>query len=552
METVYVIGHKNPDTDSICSAMAYAKLKSTIDKTKTYIPARCGNINRQTAFVLKNLNVEAPKLVNDIYPKVKDIMTKEIVALAKGAPLFRVMETIKDKNIRLIPVADENDEFKGIVSVFEISDFLISDRINKKPKYLFDIENFEDVLDGYFYLKQGQRYFEAQIIIGAMPFNKFKSYIERFDYSKVVLIVGKRSKILNYAVKNGVKCIVLTGIDDKNELNDLDFSGYEGCVFISPFDTSQTARRLSLSIPISYIMNKNPLTVKENDYLSRAKELMANSNYRGLPVVDEDKHLRGIVTRSDIIKKHTKKVILVDHNEFSQAVNGIETAQIVEIIDHHRLGTIKTDYPIFFFSKPIGSTCTLVTQLYKHYGIKPDRTTALLLLSGLLSDTVILKSPTTTEIDRQTADYLSEIAGVFVEKYGSDMFKSASSIDSLSANEIVTSDLKIYSEYGIKFGISQIETVNLNAVKERKREIVEELAAQKAKKGLHWIMLLVTDIISSNSILITSGFECETMLSYKKTDENEYYLPGILSRKKQLLPTILSLLEECSAMHKKA
>jgi len=552
VETVYVIGHKNPDTDSICSAMGYAKLKNIIDTAKTYIPARCGNINRQTAFVLKNLNLEAPKLVNDIYPKVKDVMTKDIVALKKGSPLFRVMETIKDKNIRLIPVADENGEFKGIVSVFEISDFLISDRVNKKPKYIFDIENFEDVLGGYFHLKQGQRYFSAQIIIGAMPFDKFKSYMKKFDLSKIVLIVGKRTKILNYAVKNGVKCVVLTGIDDKNELNDVDFSNYKGCVFVSPFDTAQTARRLSLSIPISHIMNKNPLTVKEKDYLSRARELMANSNYRGLPVVDENTHLKGILTRSDIIKKHAKKVILVDHNEFSQAVNGIETAQIVEIIDHHRLGVIKTDYPIFFFSKPIGSTCTLVAQLYKHYGIKPDRATALLLLSGLLSDTVILKSPTTTETDRQIADYLSDIAGISKEKYGSEMFKSASSLDSLSTNEIVTSDLKIYAEYGVNFGISQIETVNLDVVKERKKEIIEELAAQKAQKGLHWIMLLATDIISSNSVLITSGFECEAMLSYKKIDENEYYLPGILSRKKQLLPAILSLLEECSAMRKKS
>ncbi len=547
MGDIYVIGHKNPDTDSICSAISYANLKNTIDKTNTYIPARCGNLNRQTSFVLKNLQMEPPLLVNDVYPKVGDVMTTNIVSLNKSAPMFEVMQTIKDKNIRLIPVVDDNNEFKGIVSVFEIADFLISDRVDKKPKYLFDMENFSKVLDGYFYLKQGQRYFEAQIIIGAMPFEKFRNYVSRFDLSKVTLIVGKRTKILNYAIKNGIRCIILTGVDNKSELGDLDFKNYKGCVFVSKFDTSQTARRLSLSVPVSYIINKNPQTVKENDYLSLAKELLSKSSYRGLAVLDDNKKLKAIITRSDMIKKYAKKVILVDHNEMTQAVNGIETAQIIEIIDHHRLGTIKTDYPIFFFSKPIGSTCTLVAQLYRHHNVAIDKETALLLLSGILSDTVILKSPTTTETDIENATYLSKIGEVDIEKYGSEMFKSASSLDSLNARDIVNSDLKIYEEYGVKFGIGQIETVNLNVMNKRKGEIIEELTNQKNKRGLHWIMLLVTDIISSNSILITSGFECESMLSYKKRGKNEYYLPGILSRKKQLLPSVLSLLEECSS-----
>ena len=545
MEKIYVIGHKNPDTDSICSAMGYAGLKEVIDKSKRYVPARCGNINKQTSFVLDNLGMQPPVLINDVYPKVHDVMTKDIVSLTKNAPLFRVMETIKQKNIRLIPITDEIGEFKGLVSVFEISDFLISDRIDKKPKYLFDIENFDDVLGGYFRLKQGQRYFEARIIIGAMPFEKFKAYVSRFDLSKIVLIVGKRTKILDYAVKNGIGCIVLTGVDNKQELYGLDFAGYKGCVYISPFDTSQTARRLSLSIPISYIMNKHPQAVKKEDYLSTAKELMAESNYRGLPVV-ENKKLVGIVTRSDLIKKYAQKVILVDHNEMSQAVTGIETARIMEIIDHHRLGTIKTNYPIFFYSKPIGSTCTLVAQLYKNSGVEIDKKTAILLLSGILSDTIILKSPTTTKSDVEMADILSRIGGVDIQKYGERMFKSASTLSSIDVKDIVGTDLKIYEEYGVKFGIGQVETVDFNIVKKRRKAIADELEKQKEKMGLNWIMLLVTDIISSNSILITSGFECESMLPYERRGANEYYLPGILSRKKQLLPSVLSVLEEFS------
>ena len=363
--------------------------------------------------------------------------------------------------------------------------------------------------------------------------------------------MGKRTKILNYAINNQFKCIVLTAITSEKELKDIDFTTFKGSVFVSPFDTSQTARRLTLSSPVESVLNRNVKTIKETDYVSEARELLSQTSYRGLPTVNDKNKLVGIVTRSDIIKKFANKVILVDHNEAAQAVNGIETAEILEIIDHHRLGTTKTTYPVFFFSKPIGSTCSLVYQLYKHHNVYLDKDTAILLLSGILSDTVALKSPTTTEEDKIIAHELSQIANVDLKEYGREMFEITGTLNSRSSVEIVNADFKIYEEYGVKFGIGQAETVNLEILPEKKVEILSELENTKKNKQLDWAMLLVSDIINSNSLLLTTGHACESLLPYEKNGKNGYFLPNVLSRKKQLLPTILSILEQFKNTNKK-
>lgn len=541
MDKVFVIGHKNPDTDSVCAAYSYAYLKNCIDKDNNYISARCGNLNKQTTFVFKNLNTTPPILIKDIYPKVNDVMTKEVISVSEDDPLYQVMENIKNKNIRLMPVVDYEKNFKGIVSVFEISNFFMN-TIDTKPTYTLSIENFEKVLPGYLYKKGQTTQIDAQIVVGAMPYEVFKEYVSNLDFSKVVLVVGKREKILKYAIENQANTIVITGIKNKNELNSIDFSNFNGNVYISLLDTSLTLHKIILSIPVKSIESKNVQCVSSSEYLDKAKELLLQSSNRSLSVVDDNK-LKGIITRSDVIKKFSNKVILVDHNEANQAVDGIETAQILEIIDHHRLAPIKTTYPIFFYAKPVGSSCTLICELFEFYNIDIPKDIAIIMLSGILSDTVGGKSPTTTQSDLEAVKKLSHIANIDYLEYTKALFAQADNLSTQNPKNIIEGDFKPYEEFGVKFGISQVETTNLNELNQVKKALLEEIENQKKQKNLDWIMLLISDIISGDSVLITSTHPLQNKLSYKKIDANIYYLPGVLSRKKQLLPEILNLLE---------
>jgi len=541
LNDIFVIGHKNPDTDSVCAAYAYAYLKNKIDNQNNYISVRCGNLNKQTSFVFKHLNLEPPLLIKDIYPKVKDVMTKNVVSVNENAPLFEVMDNIKNKNIRVLPVVDRENNFKGIVSVFEISNFFMS-TISQKPTYMLNIENFERVLPGYLLKTGNKQQIEAQIVVGAMPFEVFKDYVSDLDFSKVVLIVGKREKILKYAIENQANTIVITGIKDKTELNDIDFSNFNGNVYISLLDTSETLHKITLSVPVHSLLSEKAQCISSNDYIDKAKSLLLESTNRALSVVDDNK-LQGIITRSDIIKKFYNRVILVDHNEQNQAIDGIETAQILEIIDHHRLSPIKTTYPIFFYAKPVGSTCTLISELYKFYNIEVPQKIAHILLSGILSDTVGAKSPTTTQLDLEVIEELSKISNIDVVEYTKMLFAQSDDITTRSPKDILESDFKPYEEFGVKFGISQVETTNLNAVNQIKEKLINEIKQQKLQKNLDWLMLLISDIISADSILVTSNHPLEKNFSYKKLEKNIYYLPGVLSRKKQLLPEILNLLE---------
>jgi manganese-dependent inorganic pyrophosphatase len=541
LSDIFVIGHKNPDTDSVCAAFAYAYLKNKIDNQNNYISARCGNLNKQTSFVFKHLNLEPPLLLKDIYPKVQDVMIKNVISIHENTPLFEIMDNIKNKNIRVLPVVDEENNFKGIVSVFEISNFFMS-TIGKKPTYTLNIENFEKVLPGYLLKTGTKQQIEAQIVVGAMPFEVFKDYVFDLDFSKVILIVGKREKILKYAIQNQANTIVITGIKDKKELNDIDFSYFNGNVYVSFLDTSETLHKITLSVPAYSILSEKTQCISSNDYVDKAKSLLLESTNRALSVVDDNK-LKGIITRSDIIKKFSNKVILVDHNEQNQAIDGIETAQILEIIDHHRLSPVKTTYPIFFYAKPVGSTCSLISELYKFYNIEVPQKIAHVLLSGILSDTVGAKSPTTTQLDLEIIEELSKIANIDALEYTKMLFAQSDDITTRSPKDILESDFKPYEEFGVKFGISQVETTNLNAVNQVKEKLINEIEQQKLQKNLDWLMLLISDIISGDSVLISSNHPLEKIFSYKKLEKNIYYLPGVLSRKKQLLPEILNLLE---------
>lgn len=543
MSDVIIIGHKNPDSDSVCSAYGYANLKNQIDDEKRYTPARCGNLNKQTRFIFDKVGVTPPKFISDVYPKVADVMTHKVVAIDENEPIKGVIKNIEELKIRITPVISGGTKLEGIISILELAQFFTPKDEDGRPVYLFRGSNFEKSIKGYTYIRGINDEFEASIVIGAMPYDRFKERMETFDPKKSILVVGKRRDIVEYAIEKELPAVVLTGIKNESDI-DFDFSGYKGWVYISELDTAETLRNLQLSIPAKSFMRSDVPHLKEEDYLDAAGDVLMSVDHKGLPVTNEDR-LIGILTRSDIIKKVQRELILMDHNELSQAVDGAETSKITEIVDHHRLGTIKTKTPVHFFAKPVGSTCTLVFQLFRINGLEPDKSTAAILLSGILSDTIILKSPTTTKQDIEAVHELAGIAELDFEKYGIDMFSATDSLKARDESDVIGTDFKVFSEYGKVFGIGQVEVVNLEELEGVKEKLLVGLQAFKNEKGLDWTMLLVTDIIREESVLLTSGFEpAEKRLSYKQTGDNRFYLPGVLSRKKQLLPEILRVLEE--------
>jgi len=545
MPEVIILGHKNPDSDSVCSAYAYANLKNEIDEEKRYTAGRCGNLNKQTRFIFEKLGLTPPKFISDVYPKVRDVMTHKVVAIDENDPIKGVIKNIEELKIRITPVISGGTKLEGVISILELAKFFTPKDEDGRPVYLFRGSNFEKSIKGYTYMRGENDEFEATFMVGAMPYERFKNRMETLKLKKAILVVGKRRDIIEYAIKNQLPAILLTGIEDDADI-DIDFTGYKGWVYISELDTAETLRNLQLSIPAKSFMKTDVPHLTEDDYLDAAGDILMSVDHKGLPVTNEGR-LIGIFTRSDIIKKVQKELILMDHNELSQAVDGAETAKISEIIDHHRLGTIKTKTPIHFYAKPVGSTCTLVTQLYKVSGLEPDPKTAAVLLSGILSDTVILKSPTTTKQDIEAVHELSGISGLDFEKYGIEMFSSTDNLKSRTPDDIIGTDFKVFSEYGRTIGIGQVEVVNLEELDGVKDDLLKGLNKVKEDKSLLWSMLLVTDIIREESVLLSSGYvPGEKLLSYKQSGDRRFYLPGVLSRKKQLLPEVLRVLEELS------
>jgi manganese-dependent inorganic pyrophosphatase len=540
MEEIIVIGHKNPDTDSICAAYCYAHLKNIIDPHNRYTAYRCGNVNRQTRFVFEEARLQPPEILKDVYPKVSDIMTRNVITAHPDDPLFSIVTHIEKDRVRIIPVVSGDSYYEGVVSFTELAEFYFSATSIAQPLYYFKPDNFITTIPGRC-IKTGQaKEFEGHIVIGAMESAQSLNVLKNVKPEQTVLIVGNRKAIIEFAIKNNFAAIIVTGTQDFN----YDTTNYSGWVYLSHLDTFNTLRLATLSIPCHYIMKQSD-TISPDSTVQQAREKILKSEYRGLPVCDNGR-LKGIITRSDLIKHYAKKMILVDHNELSQAVEGSETAHIIEIIDHHRLGAIKTTTPIFVYSKPVGSTCTLVYELFKYNAIQPEPHIALLLCSGILSDTAMLLSPTSTEIDKKALEELSDIAGIDYEEYGKKLLSSTESLKTIDPMYAVSNDCKIYQEYGISVAISQVEVITLDDIESVKDSLLSALSQFSRSRNVHWALLLVTDITTQNSVLFSTDFIGEQKLSYSPLGPHMYNLPGILSRKKQLLPEILRILEELS------
>ena len=542
MQEVYVIGHKNPDTDSICAAHCYAQLKNITDPSTRYIPAVCGTIQAQAKFVFSHAGVTPPHYIKDIRPRVIDVARNDGMRLDINDPVYIAMKELDEHTVSVVPVFSEENRFEGIMGIHEVSRFFVRGGLKDRPTYMFRAGNIERVLPGHFHTRGKQEEFTSHIMIGAMTFESSVKRINDLLPVKPVLVIGLRSKIITYAVEHQFPAIILTGVTDDSEIT-INFDGYEGSVFVSEVDTSETVRLLQLSVPVKHIMNDRPLALPHDGLFDDAKKTLLASEYRGLPVLN-GKEFAGVVTRRSFIEKPKKKLILVDHNELSQGITGSEDAEICEIIDHHRLAAERTVKPIYVYSKPVGSTCTIVYSHYRLANTEISRQTAMLLLAGILSDTLILKSPTATQEDRDAAETLAALAGTDITAYGALLLSQMTVLRNADPDQVTTADLKIYREKGIVIGIGQVEVGALSDIPESRDGLLDALTRLKKERKLDWAMLLVTNVIKERSILIVTDFaHCEKELMYKKIEDNLYDLPGVLSRKKQLLPEILRVLE---------
>lgn len=541
MSTIYITGHRNPDMDSVCSAYAYSVLKNQVDSQNEYVPVVLGPVNKNAKKLFKELEIELPMVLKDVKAKARDVVRQPDYTLTADDPVYDLVMLYNSKHPSVVPIFDKG-EYVRLVSVDDINRFFLRENHASRPPYSLNISNIPRVIKGEFYQRGSEESLETVIMVGAMEYAMFQKRVEDCP-SKPILVVGNRKQHLEYAVSHQLPGIIITGAVNIDDLG-IDFSSYKGFIYRSEEDTAETLRLLRLSTPIRSILpqTEGPVADLDTPY-DEVKEILMDSEFRGVSIFEKEKWA-GFVTRRCFLERPRTKVILMDHNEAEQSVKGIEEADIVEIIDHHRLAAPKLKNPIYICSEPVGSTCSIVYEQYKKWGVEIDEKTARILLSGVIADTVMLKSPTTTSYDKHVARRLAVLSKV--EDLGAfcrELFSSSTQLSGVEPERIIESDFKKYYEFGVRFGIGQIEVANLVEINSLKQKYLEALKKELSSMSLDWAMLLVTDVFSETSLLLTTMHEKEFRFVYEKVSEGVYSLPGVLSRKKQLLPEVLRVLE---------
>ncbi len=545
--TVYIFGHKNPDTDSICSAIGYAELKNRLSTKTPYLPCRLGAPNPQTSWVLERAGVSAPRYLSDTRIRVQDLMTKNVKTVEGQAPLAEAIDLMQKERIRIIPVVRKGDTLQGMITFFSLTDHLL--QVTSPESHLqavITLDNLIQVLKGKVLAgKPDAAAWKMDFMVAVMGSFSFSKDLEGRNPAEVLLFTADRNDIIRLAIEAGTRAIVVTG---GNHPGDAAISAAKeaGVVLIATdFYITQALNLGKLSIPAALAAERGNIQIPGTMLRSEAKRKLLGSHHRGMAVVDEENRVTGIVTRSDLLKNIRKKVILVDHNEAGQSVTGLHEAEILEVLDHHRIGSFSTETPITYLCRPTGSTCTIVAGLYRDFGQTPDPKTALILLSGILSDTIIFRSPTCTETDREMAGWLAEIAGVNPEEYGMEMFRASSAVAGLNDSDLIQTDMKEFSEGKHRFSVSQVEVVEFNEISERSVSLLKQLVQMQKENGYLFSALLVTNIVAGNSQILFAGDNtviAET--GFPEISKGIYRATGIISRKKQLLPLLLGIIKE--------
>ncbi len=539
-KTVYVIGHRNPDTDSVVSAAALAHLKQT-QGFPEHVAARGGKITPQTEYIFNRFKVPVPTYIPDLLPKTQFYMSGSCQTVNENTSLWSAVALMEDVKSKVLPVVDAEGGYKALLhyNAFAQSVLTILNP-EKQTSVLTSINLIQHTLNAQpIITKDENALFKSSILVAAAEFSSFKQMLDCHKSENLIVLAGDRDDVHEYCIESGIRALVITGgfVLNKELRKKAEENGVS--VLVSPYDTSSTAMLIVYSMPVSAMADTTIKPVKASDTLRKIRPLLSESPSRCLPVVDENNKVRGIINESDLLHEANIETILVDHNELSQAVEGVENYRIREIIDHHRLGPLTTRDPITFINKPVGATCTLVANLYREQRVSIPKDIASILLCGILADTLVLQSATTTDIDRETAEYLSNITNLDIAELGADLVTAASNISGRSASDVIRQDMKEYRETEGVFTVSQIEVDSPAELIARKEEFLSELEIERRSRKALFSALLVTDISKLKSQLFAAiDARNASIIDFPLQEEGIYFLDDIVSRKKQLIPLL--------------
>ena len=543
-----VIGHRNPDTDSICSAICYANLKQAVTGEE-YMPARAGHVNGETQFVLDYFGAEEPQLVEDVRTQVRDIEIRKTKGVADNISLKRAWNIMQENNVVTIPSVREDGTLEGLITVGDITKTYMNiydSSILSKANTQYS--NIIETLEAELIIGSAEAYFDqGKVLIAAANPDLMEFYIEPHD----LVILGNRYESQLCAIEMGADCIIVCeGAAVSMTIKKI--AQERGCTIIATtYDTYTAARLINQSMPISYFMTREHLiTFNSDDYIDEIREVMASKRHRDFPILDKDGYYLGMISRRNLLGAKGKQVILVDHNEKNQAVAGIENAEILEIIDHHRLGTIQTMSPVFFRNQPLGCTATIIYQMYQEAGVKVEPKIAGLLCSAIVSDTLLFRSPTCTAVDEMAARALADIAGIDIEKYAMEMFSAGSNLKDKSDEEIFYQDFKRFTSGKVTIGVGQITSLNGDELDRLKGRMEAFMEKALENNGLDMIFFMLTNILTETTELICEGqgalqlagkafHQDIELLEEEGLKEPVLRLPGVVSRKKQLIPELM-------------
>lgn len=549
-KTVWVVGHKNPDTDSVCAAIAYADLKNRLELSErdgaNYVPKRAGEINAETAYVLSRFSVRAPEYIEDVGTQIKDIAYRKTEGVSSHISMKKAWELMKKLNVITLPVVNAKGKLEGIIVTGDIAKSYMDVYDNAilstaRTQY----RNMVETLEGQMITGNEHGYFiKGKVVVATGSPETTCGVLEQDD----LVIVGDNLEVQLASIDSGCSCIIITNGLKVNQRVVEEAEKKEVVIINTPFDSFTAARLINQSMPIKFFMTKKDIISFElDDYVDEVKDITAKIRHRDFPILDENQNYVGVFSRRNLMKTQKKQLILVDHNEKSQAVHNIEEAEILEIIDHHRLGTLETIAPVYFRNQPLGCTSTIIYQIYREKGIEIPVEIAGLLCAAIISDTLMFRSPTCTEVDQIAATELAKIANVEIEELANEMFEAGTDFDGKTEEEILNQDFKVFHSGDISFGVSQVSAMGRQELQKVGLRVEQYLPSMQLEKKVDMVFVMLTNILREKTYLLYYGEGAEKMAKDAfriEPKNNVLVLDGVVSRKKQLIPALMSTLAE--------